>query len=176
MVFLQRRGTSCPLCRSDPSASAGRRREEGSLRCGYIPFQVREPSPIIPLHRAKPMTADRNESSRELYSIAVVTVDESAFPEMRRALAGSFKTALASTEEQIKGAVEDPQLHGILFDLDSIGEGARDGIDVLKEIRAIREDLVLVAITKSNDSSISLRASQAGADEFFLAPVNYAQL
>jgi len=122
------------------------------------------------------MTADRNESSRELYSIAVVTVDESAFPEMRRALAGSFKTALASTEEQIKGAVEDPQLHGILFDLDSIGEGARDGIDVLKEIRAIREDLVLVAMTKSNDRSISLRASQAGADEFFLAPVNYAQL
>ncbi len=122
------------------------------------------------------MTADRNESSRELYSIAVVTVDESAFPEMRRALAGSFKTALASTEEQIKGAVEDPQLHGILFDLDSIGEGARDGIDVLKEIRALREDLVLVAMTKSNDRSISLRASQAGADEFFLAPVNYAQL
>jgi len=103
-------------------------------------------------------------------------VDESAFPEMRRALAGSFKTALASTEEQIKGAVEDPQLHGILFDLDSIGEGARDGIDVLKEIRALREDLVLVAMTKSNDRSISLRASQAGADEFFLAPVNYAQL
>ena len=122
------------------------------------------------------MTADRNESSRELYSIAVVTVDESAFPEMRRALAGSFKTTLAGTEEQIKGAVEDPQLHGILFDLDSIGEGARDGIDVLKEIRALREDLVLVAMTKSNDRSISLRASQAGADEFFLAPVNYAQL
>jgi len=47
---------------------------------------------------------------------------------------------------------------------------------VLKEIRAIREDLVLVAMTKSNDRSISLRASQAGADEFFLAPVNYAQL
>src|SRR5260370_30587513 len=31
-------------------------------------------------------------------------------------------------------------------------------------------------MTKSNDRSISLRASQAGADEFFLAPVNYAQL
>jgi DNA-binding NtrC family response regulator len=122
------------------------------------------------------MPVDRNGLNRELYSIAVVSVDESAFPEMRRALADSFKTTLASTEEQIKGVVEDPQFHGILFDLDSVGEGARDGIDVLKEIRAIREDLVLVAMTKSNDRSISLRASQAGADEFFLAPVNYAQL
>jgi DNA-binding NtrC family response regulator len=122
------------------------------------------------------MSADRNDPSRELYSIAVVTVEESVFPEMRRALAGGFKTTLASNEEQIKAVVEDPQLHGILFDLDSIGEGARDGIDVLKEIRAIREDVVLVAMTASQDRSIPLRASQGGADEFFLAPVNYAQL
>jgi DNA-binding NtrC family response regulator len=122
------------------------------------------------------MPADKNDPNRELYSIAVVTVDESAFPEIRRALSGSFKTTLASTEEQIKAVVEDRQLHGILFDLDSIGEGARDGVDVLKEIRAIREDFVLVAMTGSQDRSIPLRASQAGADEFFLAPVNYAQL
>lgn len=122
------------------------------------------------------MPADRNDLNRELYSIAVVTVDESVFPEMRRAVAGSFKATLASTEEQIKAAVEDGNVRGILLDLDSIGEGARDGIDVLKEIRAIREDVVLVAMTGSQDRSIPLRASQAGADEFFLAPVNYTQL
>jgi DNA-binding NtrC family response regulator len=122
------------------------------------------------------MSPDRNDPSRELCFIAVVTVEGSIFPELRRALAGNFKTALASTEEEIKAVVEDPQLHGILFDLDSIGEGARDGIEVLKEIRAIREDVVLVAMTSSPDRSIPLRASQAGADEFFLAPVNYAQL
>src|SRR5258708_10073254 len=95
---------------------------------------------------------------------------------MRRALATSFRTTLASTEEQIKALVEDPNLHGILFDLDSVGEGARDGIDVLKEIRAIREDVVLVAMTGSQDRSIPLRASQAGPDEFFLAPLNFAHL
>jgi DNA-binding NtrC family response regulator len=122
------------------------------------------------------MPPEWNDPSREPFCIAVVTVEESAFPEIRRALAGSFKATLASTEEQIKAAVEDPQLHGILFDLDSIGEGARDGIDVLKEIRAIREDVVLVAMSGSQDRSIPLRASQAGADEFFLAPVNYTQL
>src|SRR5260370_453171 len=91
---------------------------------GCIFFQLRERSPIIPLHRAKPMPVDRNDPNRELYSIAVVTVDESSFPEMRRALATSFRTTLASTEEQIKALVEDPNLHGILFDLDSVGEGA----------------------------------------------------
>jgi DNA-binding NtrC family response regulator len=122
------------------------------------------------------MPADRNDPSREPYSIAFVTVDESAFPEMRRALAENFKTTLASTEEEIKAVVEDPNVQGIFFDLDSIGDGARDGVDVLKEIRGIREDIVLVAMTGSQDRSIPLRASQAGADEFFLAPVKYAQL
>jgi len=80
------------------------------------------------------MPAERNDPNREFPSIAVVTVEESSFPETRRALAGNFKTTLASTEEEIKAVVEDLQLHGILFDLDSIGEGARDGVDVLKEI------------------------------------------
>jgi DNA-binding NtrC family response regulator len=122
------------------------------------------------------MPADRNDPNRELYSIAVITVNESAFPEMRRALADNFKTTLASTEEQIKALVEDPHLQGILFDLDSVGEGATDGLDVLREIRAIRADVVLVAMTGSQDRSVPLRASQAGADEFFLAPVKYAQL
>ena len=56
------------------------------------------------------MPADRNDPNRELYSIAFVTVDESTFPEMRRALADNFKTTLATTEEQIKALVEDPKL------------------------------------------------------------------
>jgi DNA-binding NtrC family response regulator len=49
-------------------------------------------------------------------------------------------------------------------------------VDVLQEIRAIRDDIVLVAMTGSRDHSLPLRASQAGADEFVLAPVNYAEL
>jgi DNA-binding NtrC family response regulator len=64
----------------------------------------------------------------------------------------------------------------MLFDLDSVGEGARDGVDVLQEIRAIRDDIVLVAMTRSRDHSIPLRASQAGADEFVVSPVNYEEL
>ena len=110
------------------------------------------------------------------YSIAIITVDEAAFPEMRRILAPNFRITLGSTEKQIKDLVADPHLHGILFDLDSIGAGARDGVEVLHEIRALREDLVLVALTASSQRSISLMASQAGADECFLAPVDYAEL
>ena len=72
--------------------------------------------------------------------------------------------------------MEDSSLQSMLFDLDSVGEGARDGVEVLQEIRAIRDDIVLVAMTRSRDHNLPLRASQAGADEFVLAPVNYEEL
>ncbi len=54
------------------------------------------------------MPVDRNDPNRELYSIAVVTVDESSFPEMRRALAismGSCSIWTASVKAQGTGSM-----------------------------------------------------------------------
>jgi DNA-binding NtrC family response regulator len=110
------------------------------------------------------------------YSLAVVIEDAGAFPDLKRSLLPGFRAKLADTEGAIKDAVEDPGLQAMLFDLDSVGSGASDGVEVLQEIRAIRDDLVLIAMTRSREHSIPLRASQAGADEFVLAPVDYQEL
>jgi DNA-binding NtrC family response regulator len=115
-------------------------------------------------------------SESEQYSIAVITVEQAAFPEIRRSLGASFHTALASTESEIKKLMEDAELRAILFDLDSIGDGARDGLEVLQEMRKLREDLVLVAMTRSTDRNVPTKASRSGADEFFLAPLNFPEL
>jgi DNA-binding NtrC family response regulator len=116
------------------------------------------------------------QPSAEQYSIAIVTVKETFFPDLSRYLSPIFKTVVASSEEQIHEAVHDFGVHGIVFNLDCIGEGAADGIEVLQEIRKLREDVVLVAITKSTNSEIPLKASQAGADEFFLDSMDFSQL
>jgi len=121
------------------------------------------------------MLEDMNGQGMQ-YSIGIVTEEETAFPEMSRVLAPSFRSALASTEKQIKALVNNESLHAILFDLDSIEGGAEGGIEVLKEIRQIREDVVLVAMTRSTNRAIPLKASRAGADELFLAPVNFQEL
>lgn len=110
------------------------------------------------------------------YSIAIISDEQSTFPEISRFLAQTFRTILATNEEQIEALVSAPQLHGIVLDLDSIGDGTGDGVEVLQEFRQIREDIVLVAITRSTDRSVPLKASQAGADEFFLIPVNLQDL
>lgn len=115
-------------------------------------------------------------TSPERYSLAVITDDEELYPEIRKHLGGELRTSLASTENEIKNILELPDLHAILFHLDCIGDGPADGLEVLEEIRKIRDDVVLVAFTRTNSRSIPLKASQAGADEFFLYPLNYEEL
>ena len=111
----------------------------------------------------------------ERYTLAVIT-DDDLYPEIRRHLGQGLRTVLASSENEIKNVLEQAELHAILFNLDCIGDGAVDGLDVLAEIRKIRDDVVLVAFTRSNSRTIPLKASQAGADEFFLHPLNYEEL
>jgi len=115
-------------------------------------------------------------TSLERYSLAVITDDEEVYPEIRKHLGSEFRTSLAASEDEIKAVLEQPGLHAVLLNLDCIGDGPIDGLDVLAEMRKIRDDVVLVAFTKTNNRSIPLKASQAGADEFFLFPLNYDEL
>ena len=115
-------------------------------------------------------------TSPERYSLAVITDDADIFPEIRKYLGGEFRTSLATTEGEIKAVVDRDDVHAILFSLDAIGEGPGDALEVLEEIRRIRDDVVLVAFTGINQRTIPLKASQAGADEFFLFPINYDEL
>lgn len=121
-------------------------------------------------------TNDRYSPSAERYSIAIITLEEEMFREMRRTLAPSFRATLASTESQIKTLIDDPDVHAIVLDLESIGNEPADGIEVLQEMRRLRDDLIMVAITASSSSELPLQASQAGADHFFGKPVDCGQL
>jgi len=109
-------------------------------------------------------------------TIAIITAETSAFPDMRHFLAPRFKAELACNEKQIQAAVDDPNIRAVLLDLDNVGEDTSDALRLMQEIRQVRDDLVLVAITRSNSRSIPLKASHAGADEFFLAPLDFQEL
>jgi DNA-binding NtrC family response regulator len=115
-------------------------------------------------------------SSPERYSLAVITDDADLFSDIRKHLSGDFRTSLAANEDEIKALLEQPEVHAILFNLDSIGDGPSDGLDVLEEVRRIRDDVVLAVFTRSTQRTLPLKASQAGANEFFLFPMNYDEL
>ncbi len=121
-------------------------------------------------------TSDDYPSAADRHAIAVITLADDMFREMRRALTTAFHVTSASTEAQIKNLIDNSDIHGIVLDLESIGEGPSDAIEVLQEIRRLRDDLVLVAITESTSSELALQSTQAGADHFFLKPVDGEQL
>jgi DNA-binding NtrC family response regulator len=110
------------------------------------------------------------------YLLAIITDEGDSYPDVHRHLGSEFRTILSSTENEIKKILEEPDLHAVLFDLDCIGEGPADGLEVLEEMRRVRDDVVFAVFTKSVQRSIPLKASQAGADEFFLFPLNYEEL
>ncbi len=110
------------------------------------------------------------------YSIAIITAESAAFPDMQHFLAPRFEASLVRTEAEIQAVVDDSHVRAVLFDLDSIGEDPSEALRLLHDIRQVRDDLVLVAITRSNSRIIPVKSSQAGADEFFLAPLDFQEL
>jgi DNA-binding NtrC family response regulator len=108
--------------------------------------------------------------------VAIITAETSAFPDMEHFLAPRFTAVLTQDEKQIQTAVDDPEIRAVLLDLDSVGQDSAEALRLLRDIRYVRDDLVLVAITRSNSRSIPLKASEAGADEFFLAPLDFQEL
>ena len=112
----------------------------------------------------------------ERHLLAVISDRGEHYREVYKYFGGVFRTTLATTEAEIKKILEEPELQAILFDLDCIGDGPGDGIDVLEEMRKVRDDVVFAAFTRSTQRTIPLKASQAGADELFLLPLNYEEL
>jgi DNA-binding NtrC family response regulator len=110
------------------------------------------------------------------YRMAIITAESSTFPDMQHFLAPRFTAVLAQSENQIEKAVNDLSVRAILIDLDSIGEDSSDALRLLADIRQLRDDLVLVAITRTNSRSLPLKSSELGADEFFLAPLDFQEL
>lgn len=121
------------------------------------------------------MPATHSQAENEL-RICIITAETSTFPDMQHFLAPTFAASLAQTEEQINEALNDFAVRAMLIDLDSIGNEPGEGLTLLSSIRQARNDLVLVAITRSNSRVLPVKASQAGADEFFLAPLDFQEL
>ena len=108
--------------------------------------------------------------------IAICTDDPQVLPETRQYLAADFETYFLESWNQLNPLLEQEPLDAVLLDIDMMGEPGRNGIHALQELRASYQDLVLVALTRSQARSLRLKAGQAGADQYFVAPVDFQEL
>ena len=84
------------------------------------------------------------------YLVGLITERGSSFAEIQDTLALSFRTCLGGDEQEILTLVQDRQVHAILVDLDCTDSGPEEATDILTEIRRVRQDAVLVALSQSS--------------------------
>jgi DNA-binding NtrC family response regulator len=108
--------------------------------------------------------------------IAVVTTDESALPDVEQFLAGAFNTTFLNSADEILPLLSQAPLEAIILDLDTIAGSTNEGLSVLGELRSMNQDLLLIALTRSRGRYVRLKADEVGADEFFVAPVDFQEL
>ena len=118
------------------------------------------------------MSATALISADERSLLAVITNEASVVPVIGEALTATFNVVHASSNEQLDALLERFELNAVLIDLDGVGNGTEDGVKLVSELRHIRDDLLLVALSRSKTHNLHIRVLQAGADEFFLAPMD----
>ncbi len=118
------------------------------------------------------MTSGSTDARR----IAIVTTDESVMPDVEKFLAPNFNTTFLNNPDDILPLLTQVPLDAIILDVDTVAGSTAQGLEVLGELRGMSEAFVLVALTRSHSRGVRVKASEAGADEFFIAPVNFDEL
>jgi len=114
--------------------------------------------------------------STEVRHIAIVTTDESVLPSVEEFLAPTFNITLLNNPDDIMPLLTQEPLDAILLDVDTVASSTAQGLGVLQELRGISEDFVLIALTRSHSHSLRRRATESGADDLFVAPVDFDEL
>ena len=119
-------------------------------------------------------TSFRTEPDR--FSVVIVTTDERVRPEAEAYLSGEHNLLVLQTWDQLIALINKQPLDCVLLDLDTVGENSKDGITAVGELRALRPELVLVGLTRSNSRNLRLQAVAATVDEYFVAPINFEEV
>jgi len=122
------------------------------------------------------MPASVAARTAEEHRIAIVTTDETALPDVEKFLAPAFHTSFLKSADHILSLWTEVPLEAIILDIDTVGASTNEGLEIMGELRRISEDVVLVALTRSGSRGVRLKAGELGANEFFVAPVDFNEL
>jgi DNA-binding NtrC family response regulator len=110
------------------------------------------------------------------YSVVIVTTDELVGPEAEAHLTGDYELYLLRTWPELATFLKKRFPDVILLDIDTCRESSAEGVAALAELRSQNPDLVLVALTRSASSGLRHKAIDAAVDEYFIAPVDFAEV
>ena len=122
------------------------------------------------------MPPSSNSASDEIIRIVLVSSEEQALSEFRQVLPPALQVVLVGSMAEMSATLRKAPADAAILDLDLIASTMGEAVAQLHSLRSENTDLVIVALTRSRNRAERLKAHEAGADEFFLAPVDAQEL
>jgi two-component system response regulator PilR (NtrC family) len=113
------------------------------------------------------------EASRP--NLLFVTTDDLLPQQAEVGLAEDYELRILRTWDALLSQLKRKTPEAVLVDLDSFAT-PEQGVAALAELRAQAPNLVLAALTGSASKTLRWQAMEAAVDEYFVAPVNFAEL
>jgi DNA-binding NtrC family response regulator len=108
--------------------------------------------------------------------IAIITTDSSVQPDIEQFLEPYFEVRVLDIWSRLALLQSETTLDAVLLDLDTQGVSPMDALGLLGKLRSINQDLILIALTRSQDHALRLTAAKIPVDEFFAAPVDFREV
>jgi DNA-binding NtrC family response regulator len=121
----------------------------------------------------------RSAAARTLpspYSVVIVTTDELVRPEAEAHLAPGYGLCVLQTWDELMALIKREPPDAILLDIDIFGDCSEDGIASLAELLSMEPNFVLVGLTHSKSWNLRIKAVDSAVDEYFVAPINFAEV
>jgi DNA-binding NtrC family response regulator len=119
----------------------------------------------------------RSDSIRqERYRLLFATADDAALVDIGQELAPAFFVSTAMESESLFRSMEEQEPDLLVIDLDTILVEDQDPFVFTESLRARSNRVFLLVISRTPLRNARRRAKQAGADEFLLAPIDFAEM
>jgi DNA-binding NtrC family response regulator len=108
--------------------------------------------------------------------VAVMTTDESVMLAAQENLASDFHITLLDAGEGVLALQNEVPLEAVILDLDASEVSAKLMVELVSQLRATDEDLVLIILTRSLSKVWRRKLLAAGITQCFVAPIDFAEL
>jgi DNA-binding NtrC family response regulator len=125
----------------------------------------------------RPAGPDPGTSSEEtLPTVCLITADEDFQEEIEAELAPWYQVRHRDHYGDVAIWVRGERAQALLVDIDTQGDEAHAGVRVLRELRILDRDLVLVSLSRSRARAVEKQATEAGSDAHFHSPIDPSEL
>jgi DNA-binding NtrC family response regulator len=126
--------------------------------------------------RKMPLAGSAHGSHEPIPFVCIVTLDEDFLHMLTEELLPWFRVVARDSYEDLARWTREEGISAVVLDIDTQGEEAYGGLQVLQELRLLNKEFTLLSMSRAKTRAVEKQALNAGADAHFRNPVDVAEL